>query len=199
MNMNKTTLTIVGAAIVAILSLGYVGYAISTPRSATVTQQQFFTNTQDVYTTQTQTVTNTNTVTSVAAATNAAINLNSGAPGYYQSCGYYGCYPAQGYTYTPCQVYGPTSTVTCYGYLIQNGNGCVQLSVPTTDADYWRSGVWWVHYALKNLPSSYPSIGTWVDVTGQLNIVNNNIVNANAAACSLNTISVTSISPTSPP
>lgn len=199
--MNKTTLTIIGAALVAILSLGYAGYTISTPQRATVTRQQYVTNTENFYTTETQTVTATNTVTSAEVVANNAINLNNGGgPAYYQSCGYYGCYPAQGYQYTPCTSVGSGSnTVTCYGYLIQNGNGCTQISVPTTDPDYWRSGLQYVHYTLQNLPTSYPSIGSWVDVTGQLNITNTSIAAANSASCSPNTLSVTSITPTYPP
>ena len=100
--MNKTNLGIVGIALVAILGLGLAGYSTLTPHSTTVIAQQYATNTQEFYATQTltQVVTSTNTVTSAAA--NQAINLSGGGPAYYQSCGYYGCSPAQGYTYTPC-------------------------------------------------------------------------------------------------
>jgi hypothetical protein len=195
--MNKTNLAIIGAALVAILSLGIAGYTTLTPHSATVTQQQYLTNTQSFYNTQIQTVTRTNTVTS-AIATNNAMTLNGGGPGVYYTCGYYGCSPAQGYTYTPCTPLGTGDTVTCYGYLIQNANGCVEISVRTTDPDYWRSGVWYVHYTLQNLPSSYPPIGSWVNVNGQLNIYDTSIT-ANSASCSPNTLSVTSMTPTSAP
>ena len=199
LNMNKTTLTVIGAALVAILSLGYAGYTMSSPHVATVTQQQYLTNTQDFYSTQIQTVTATNTVSTAAVVSNNAINLNGGGPGFYQTCGYYGCYPAQGYTYTPCTPVGSGSnTVTCYGYLIQNVNGCTQLSVRTTDPDYWRAGIQYVHYALQNLPASYPPIGSWVDVTGQLTITNTSITAANSA-CSPNTLAVVSITPTAAP
>ena len=197
--MNKTNLGIVGIALVAILGLGLAGYSTLTPHSTTVTAQQYATNTQEFYATQTltQVVTSTNTVTSAAA--NQAINLSGGGPSYYQSCGYYGCSPAQGYTYTPCTPEGTSSNVTCYGYLIQTGqNGCVQISVATTDPDYWRSGVFWVHYTLQNLPSSYPSIGNWVNVIGQLNIANTSL-SANSASCSPNTLTVSSITPTNAP
>jgi hypothetical protein len=198
--MNKTSLGIVGIALAAILGLGLAGYTTLTPHSATMTMQQYLTNTQNVYTTQTQTIISTSTLTS-AVVTNAAINLNSGTPGYYQTCGYYGCSPAQGYTYTPCTPTGsPTdNTVTCYGYLIRSGtSSCVQISVATTDPDYWRSGIFWVHYALQNLPSSYPPIGSWVNVVGQLNIVNTSM-SVYSASCSPNTITVASISPTNAP
>ncbi len=182
------------------LSLGYAGYTITTPHMATVTQQQYLTNTQNFYSTQTQTVTATNTVTTAAAVANAAINLNGDGPGYYQTGGYYGCYPAQGYTYTPCTPVGSGSgnTVTCYGYLIQNASGCTQISVRTTDPYYWASGIQYVHYALQNLPASYPPMGSWVDVTGQLTITNTSITAANSA-CSPNTLTVSSITPTSAP
>jgi hypothetical protein len=194
--MNKANLGMIGIALVVIISLGVAGYTTLTPHSATVTEQQYFTNTQNFYTTQTQTLTSTNTVTS-SIATNAAVNPNSG-PAHYQTCGYYGCYPAQGYTYTPCTSIGTGNTVTCYGYLIQNGNGCVQLSVPNTDPQYLNSEMWYVHYTLQNLPSSYPSIGSWVHVTGQLNITNTSM-GANSASCSPNTINVTSITPANAP
>jgi hypothetical protein len=198
--MNKTTLTIIGAALVAILSLGYAGYTMSTPHIATLTQQQYLTNTQNFYSTQTQTVTATNTVTSAAVVTNPAINLSGGGPGYYQTCGYYGCSPAQGYTYTPCTPVGGNGSnqVTCYGYLIQNGNGCTQISVRTTDPNYWASGIQYVHFALQNLPASYPAIGSWVNVTGQLSITDSNLAVANSA-CSPNTLTVSSITPASAP
>jgi hypothetical protein len=197
--MNKTTLTVTGAALVAILSLGYAGYTMSTLHVATVTQQQYLTNTQNFYNTETQTVTATNTITTAVAVTNNAINLNGGGPGYYQTCGYYGCYPAQGETYTPCTPVGSGSnTVTCYGYLIQNQNGCTQISVRTTDPDYWRSGIQYVHYALQNLPAQYPPIGSWVDITGQLTITDTSITVANSA-CSPNTLAVTTITPTAAP
>ena len=198
--MNKSTLGIVGIALAAILSLGLAGYETLTPHSETVTQQQYLPNTQNFYTTQTQTVTSTSTLTT-AVATNTAINLSGNGAGYYQTCGYYGCSPAQGYSYTPCTPTGSSTsnTVTCYGYLVQNRDAsCVQISVVTTDPDYWRSGVFWVHYTLQSLPSSYPQIGSWVNVTGQLNIVNTNI-SANSASCSPNTITVTSITPTNAP
>jgi len=198
--MNKSTLTIIGAALVAVLSLGYAGYSMSAPpHMTTLTQQQYVTNTQDFYSTQTQTITATNTATSAAVIANNAISLsNGGGPGYYQSCGYYGCYPAQGYQYTPCNSSG-SNTVTCYGYLIQNGNGCTQISVLTTDPAYWNSGIQYIHYTLQNLPASHPPIGSWVDVTGQLSITNTSIAAANSAACSPNTLSVTSITPTNSP
>jgi hypothetical protein len=195
--MNKANLAMIGIALVAIVSLGLAGYTTLTPHSATVTEQEYLTNTQNFYTTQTKTLTSTSTVTS-SVATNAAINLNGEGPASYQTCGYYGCYPAQGYTYTPCMSIGTGNTVTCNGYLIQNGNGCVQVSVPITDPDYWNSGIWYVHYTLQKLPSPYPTRGSWVQVTGQLNITNTSI-SANSAACSPNTITVTSITPTNPP
>ena len=196
--MNKANLGIVGIALLAILALGFAGYSTLTPHSTTVTAQQYVTNTLGFYTTQTQTVVSTNTVTS-AVAVNQAINLSGSGPAYYQTCGYYGCSPAQGYTYTPCTPTGNTENVTCYGYLIQNGqSSCVQLSVAITDPDYWTSGVFWVHYTLQNLPSSYPAIGSWVNVIGQLNISNTNL-SANSAACSPNTLTVSSITPTNAP
>ena len=198
--MNKASLTIIGAALVAILSLGYAGYTMSTPHMSTVTQQQYLTNTENFYSTQTQTITAISTVTTAEAVTNAAINLNGGGPGLYQTCGYYGCSPTQGYTYTPCTPVGGngSNTVMCYGYLIRNGNECTQISVLTTDPDYWRSGIEFVHYALHDLPASYPPIGSWVDVTGQLSITNTSVAAANSA-CSPNILTVSSITPTSAP
>ena len=198
--MNKNSLGIVGIALAAILSLGIAGYTNMTPHLATVTQLQYLTSTQNFYSTQTLTVTSRNTV-STAVASNEAANLSGNNPGYYQSCGYYGCYPSQGYTYAPCTPSGTpgSNIVTCYGYLMQNGStSCVQISVAVTDPDYMRSGIFWVHYTLQNLPSSHPQMGSWVDVVGQLNIVDSNI-SANSASCSPNTIIVSSITATNAP
>jgi len=81
------------------------------------------------------------------------------------------------------------STVQCVGYLSQDTNGCVELVIPV----YSRYGfLTYVYYTLQNLPTSYPAIGTWVGVRGQL--LKGNNVSPNGAACPGNYINVASIS-----
>jgi hypothetical protein len=80
------------------------------------------------------------------------------------------------------------STVQCVGYLSQDTNGCVELVIPV----YSRYGfLTYVYYTLQNLPASYPPIGTWVAVTGQLQKESN--VSPSGAACPGNYITLASI------
>ncbi len=102
------TAGIIGLVLVAILSLGFAGYTAMNPHINTVTQQQFLTNTQSVYSTQVQTVTSLNQVTQAVTVTNGgATSSGSGLgtnPSYYQYCSPYGCMysPGPGYnTYNP--------------------------------------------------------------------------------------------------
>ena len=79
--------------------------------------------------------------------------------------------------------------VQCVGYLYQDPNSCVILVIPV----YSSVGVLsYQYYTLQKLPSSYPAIGTWVFVTGQLNQGNN--FSSTGAACPGNYINVASIS-----
>jgi len=93
--------------------------------------------------------------------------------------------------YTTCLPV-PGNLTQCSGNLIINPNGCVLLgflvgngfgnNIVTTATQY---------YTLQNLPSSYPPIGSWVTVTGQLHQGPN--TGPTGAACPGNYITVTSI------
>jgi hypothetical protein len=118
--------------------------------------------------------------------------------GYYASCYYtnncapgYPSYPGYGsQVYNSC--YSPSSdgTVQCVGYLYQDPNSCVVLVIPI----YSSVGVVsYQYFTLQSLPSSYPGIGTWVTVNGQLHQGPN--VSSTGASCPGNYINVSSISP----
>ncbi len=163
---------IVGLAIIAILSLGFVAYATLNPQRMTITQQQFLTNTQNQYVTQT--ITSVSTVTNLATVTTVASGLytaNTGV-GYICSgaynCGNYGCTPPSLGAYgNLCTTSNGNSTVQCSGILSEPSNGCVELAIPYTNPDLLEATAYqW--YTLGSAPSTLPSPGTWVTVTGQL-------------------------------
>jgi hypothetical protein len=163
----------------------------------TVTQQQFFTNTQNQFITQT--VTNVNTVTAVSTVTTSAatataytVNTVGGyiGSGYY-NCGSYGCNPPSlGQYGNLCQSNGANSTVTCSGYLSEPTDGCIQLAIPYTNPDLLESTAY-AFYSLRNTPSTLPSPGSWITVTGQLG--QGYTPGLNGAACPGNYIAVSSI------
>ncbi len=191
--LSKLALGVLGVGLVIVLSLGYVGYNALNPNAMTVTGQQYVTNTQM----GTTTVTSVSTVNNQAIQTVAvgASNTGNGAANQL-NCGSggnsYGCnWP---YTYDACQGTGQGNAVQCDGYLMQGPNGCVVLAVPTDTVQQPA----YDHYALQSLPSSYPSIGSWVVVKGQLSLTTSFSSQSNSA-CPTNSISVTSIQPTNPP
>jgi hypothetical protein len=193
--LSKFILGVIGVAFLAILSLGFAGYSAMNPHTMTVTGQQYVTNTQIGMTT----LATTNTVKSQATQTVAvAAGTTAVSQGAYQlNCGSggnsYGCnWP---YTYDACQGTGIGNGVTCDGYLMQGPNGCVELAVPTDTV----SQPAYDHYALQNLPSSYPSIGSWVVVKGQLSLTASPMSASSSTSCPANSISVSSIQPTNPP
>ena len=195
-NRKGTLLAIVGLIVIVVLSLGFVAYASLNPQRVTITQQQFLTNTQNQYVTQT--VTSVNTVTNLATVTAAASMFTvSTAYGYigsgYYNCGTYGCTPPNLGAYgNPCQSTGGNNTVQCSGYLSEPTNGCTELAIPYTNPDLLESTAYqW--YTLRNVPSTLPSAGTWVTVTGQLS--QGYTAGTNGAACPGNYINVNSISP----
>ena len=106
-----------------------------------------------------------------------------------------GCYytGACNTVYNYCQSPGISSllynsTVQCVGYLSQDSSGCILLVIPV----YSTLGLLsYQYYTLQNLPASYPPIGTWVAVTGQLQKGSN--VSPNGAACPGNYITLISI------
>ncbi len=203
-------LTVVGLVLVTVLSLAYVGYNALNPHVMTATQQQFVTNTQNLYVTQ--------TVTSLSTATSATTVMAATTPGGFgppnqQGCGMIGgpqyCAPPRSSyldNYHYCNImYGSTgnvgnsgnvvtgnnNTVRCYGYLNKDSNGCIELVVPITSPYYAESPVY-QYYSLQNLPSNYPSVGSWVTVSGQ--VYQGFSGQPSGAACPSSYINVSSIS-----
>ena len=96
--------------------------------------------------------------------------------------------------YTTCLPL-PGNLIQCSGHLLQSANGCVilgflvgngiQNNIVTTATQY---------YTLQNLPSTYPPLGSWVMVTGQLHQGPNS--SPSGGACPGNYITVTSIAQT---
>lgn len=192
-----TLLLIIGLILIAVLSLGFVAYTSLNPHTVMITQQQFLTNTQNQYVTQT--VTSVSMATSLATVTAAANNqytVNTGA-GYIGSgsynCGNYGCTPPSLGAYgSLCNSASGNNTVQCSGILSEPTDGCVELAIPYTNPDLLESTAYqW--YTLRNLPSTLPTPGTWVTVTGQLS--QGYTEGTNGAACPGNYINVSSISP----
>lgn len=196
----------IGLILVAILSVAFAGYTVLNPHTSTVTQQQLLTNTQSVFNTQTQTVNNvaTQTVTSVQTVTSSRTTAQS-LPPYgtypyynypntnwpYYTCGYYGCTYLNYFSHNVCQGTAGNTTVTCSGFLYDQGNGCIDLAIPIDNGYYFENRVY-QFYSLQNLPSSHPGIGSWVTVTGQIHQGSNS--SPSGAGCPGNYITVTSIS-----
>lgn len=199
---SKMTLGIIGVAIIAILSLSFAGYSAMNPHTMTVTGQQYVTNTQfgTVTATATQTMNNSQGMQTVAvgAAVSGNGNGNTNGNAYQMNCGpdefSYGCnWP---YTYDACQGTGVGNGVTCDGYLLKGPNGCVELAVPTDTVQQPP----YDHYALQGLPSSYPAMGSWVVVRGQLTLSGASpSAESSSASCPTNSIGVSSIQPTNAP
>lgn len=190
----------VGLIIVAILALALTWYNMMNPHVVMVTQQQLVTNTQNMY--NTQTVTSFGTLTTITTISTTTISTTTAAAsgygyGYYPNCGYYGCYPSPSYTfngnyYTTCQSTGSYGLVVqCSGYEIRNSNGCILIAIPVYNGYTFESQVY-QYYTLRNLPSTYPPMGSWVTVTGQMYQGYNTA--PNGGSCPGNYINVTSIS-----
>jgi len=164
------------------------------PHTVTVTGQQYVTNVQTNLQTATTTIPAVSTVNNQAMQTATVTPAPANGGAYQLNCGAgYGCnWP---YTYDACWGTGQGNSVACDGYLLQGQNGCVELAVPTDTVQQPP----YDHYVLQNLPSSYPSIGSWVVVKGQLSLVTSNKVVPSSTACPANSIAVTSIRPTNPP
>jgi hypothetical protein len=95
---------------------------------------------------------------------------------------YVTCFPGEG------------NIVQCSGDLYQDPNGCVLLVVPALTwvndpGNVVTAGL--QYYTLHDLPKSYPPLGVWVTVTGQLYRGYNTA--PNGEACPGNYINVTSI------
>jgi hypothetical protein len=213
-------IVIVAVLLIVVLVVLLANYNPLSSHVTTVTQQQFLTNTQNIY--STQTVTNVGIITSQTTMTSTAtypITTYPTGSSYYQNCGYSTCYPPQygyngyyspyysGYnSYSPyyyngyynrywyygqspyycsnnttscfvntpsqssygtaCQSTGSNGLSQCSGYLHQDQNGCVELSIPLYSP--YNTAQVYQYYTLYNLPSSYPSIGSYVTVSGQV-------------------------------
>ena len=101
--------------------------------------------------------------------------------------GYGPCFSCD-YDYNLCQS-SNGATAQCAGFLYQNLNGCVEIVIPVNSP---IAGQVYQYYTLQNLPSTYPLMGSWVTVTGQIYHGHNTA--PNGAACPGNYINVTSIS-----
>ncbi len=191
-NFGIVVVAVLLIAVLAVLLLANFNSLV--PHVTTVTQQQFLTNTQTYY--STQTVTNVAIITSQTTITSTATypigsgysqtcgystcypypqnGYNGywyyyGQSPYYCSYNYNSCYvngPSQ-YSYSSaCQSTGSNGLSQCSGYLHQDQNGCVELSIPLY-SPYDTAQVY-QYYTLYHLPSSYPPIGSWVTVTGRV-------------------------------
>ena len=177
---------------ISILSLLVAGYS-ALIHVTTLTQQQFVTNTQTLGGTFTVMNVETQTVTSLTTLTDT--NLPAG---YYQYCNVYNCnsYAAPpGYYDLGCYPSGPYSvvgsySVQCSGYLFIDGSGCTDLLVPIDDG--YTNNIQ-QYYNLRNLPTSHPSIGSWVTVRGELTQQGSNM-GPNGGACPASSIIISSIS-----
>jgi len=187
--------------VVVALGAGIYSYVGVTPHTVTLTSTSYATNTSVITSTSTlvsvstNTFTNVVTTTATAPAGNLYIQQNcSPSNCQQQPCYYNGCGSTQGYCYwndcdfNVCQSSG-TSSTQCSGYLYQAPNGCVELVIPIGSPVAQPS---FQFYTLQDLPSSLPSFGSWVTVTGQVYLGSNTA--SNGAACPGNYIVVTSIS-----
>ena len=100
---------------------------------------------------------------------------------YYNGSYYTTCLPVAG------------DLIQCSGNLLQSANGCVILGFLVSSSIGLISTQ---YYTLQNLPSSYPPVGSWVIVTGQLQQGPN--FSPSGGACPGNYIKVTSIAQTNP-
>jgi hypothetical protein len=118
---------------------------------------------------------------------------NSQGNNNQMQCGYAICYYNNicNQMYNTCQLPVYNNQVQCVGVLSKNSSACVILKIPLYSA---LGSVSYQYYALQNLPSSYPAIGTWVFVAGQFNQGNNS--SPTGAACPGNYINVALITPT---
>lgn len=100
--------------------------------------------------------------------------------------GYGPCFSCD-YDYNLCQS-SNGATTQCSGFLYQDRNGCVEIVIPVNSP---IAGQVYQYYTLQNLPSTYPLMGSWVTVTGQIYQGHNTA--PNGAACPGNYINVTTI------
>jgi hypothetical protein len=160
-----------GLVLVSVLSVAYLGYSNLNPHVVTITQQQILTNTENLYVTQTQTSVTTEsffqTVTTSVTPGNVYVGPGNG---YYQNCGYYGCYyapPAYASINDLCPSKGQNATVSCSGYLYEPSAACTELAIPYLNPEIMET-TGYLYLTLYNLPSNHPNDGAWVTVTGSV-------------------------------
>lgn len=189
-NPSSRSLAVAGLVLAIILSLAFLGYSLLNNHSTPITQNLLITNTTNVYTTQTETTTTLQT----SAITVTGTTVTGFGNGYYPGCMSYGCpeqNPAYYNNFNTCRATGYNNQAQCYGYIEGSSDGCVILAAPFIDPYNSSPYVVYQYYTLHNLPTPYPSTGTWVTVTGQL--YQGYTTGPNGAACPVNNINVTSI------
>lgn len=120
------------------------------------------------------------------------VNTNSNYVNY-ASCYYgYNC-ESNAQVVNSCNTPNSDGTVQCIGYLYENPNSCFELviPIPVVSSTGFVSSQYSQYYTLQQLPASYPAIGTWVSVTGQLHQGPN--FSSTGAACPGNYLNVNSI------
>jgi hypothetical protein len=173
---------IVVLAVISLVSIGLFAYASMNPQTVTVVSTSYAMTTSFV--TSTQTSTSYSTVASLTT-----ITAPLGSP-YAQTCAYTGyCSYSSDVSASPCLSPGQGNAAFCSGVLFQAPNGCLELVIPVYSG---FGGVTYQYYTLYNLPRSYPAIGSWVTVTGQLHRGFNG-PSTYGAACPGNYLNVTSI------
>src|SRR5208337_3531268 len=179
-------------ALIAVVSAGLFAYTSMNPQTVTLVSTSFATQTSFI--TSYETSTSYSTVTSLTTMTTA---IGMGYP-YGQGC--YNSNYCQSPCYTcgynsdinsnPCLITTNTNAAQCSGFLFISGTGCVELVIPIYAL---IGGAVYQYYTLHNLPQSYPTVGSWVTVTGQLHQGLNTAPNPIGLACPGNYINVTSI------
>jgi hypothetical protein len=184
-------LALIVLAVIAAASAGLLAYVSMNPQTITSVSTSFQTETSFI--TSYQTSTSYSTVTSMQTITAGAMGYPYGqncynsnycqAPCYY--CGY-----NSDINSIPCLITAGSNAAQCSGTLFISATGCVELVIPINAV---FGGTVYQYYTLHNLPQSYPSIGSWVRVTGQLHQGFNTAPNQPNLACPGNYINVTSI------
>ena len=187
-------IAVIVLALVAVVSAGLFAYTSMNPQTVTLVSTSFATQTSFI--TSYETSTGYSTVTSLTTMTTA---IGMGYPygqncynsNYCQSpCYSYGCGYNSDINSNPCLITTNTNAAQCSGFLFISGTGCVELVIPIYGL---IGGAVYQYYTLHNLPQSYPAVGSWVTVTGQLHQGLNTAPNQPALACPGNYINVTSI------
>ena len=172
---SAATAAIIALVIVAILGVAYASYNASVHSTMTTSglvatnplsppSQTLIANT---------TIIGTTPIITAASQTNA-LDQN---PGVYNN-------------YASCTTKHNNGTAQCYGELYQESSGCVMLIVPVMDPND-NAVVVNQYYALHNLPTTHPPIGSWVTITGQ---ISQSPSSSNNQSCPLTYINVTHIS-----